>query len=85
MRLRQPLTDRQTRGLLNTWSNWFHAFYTEVEEEGSLVKSQPIFREAIRRWSQFAMRQHRISSVDILNWLGSQDARDLMDTFECGA
>jgi hypothetical protein len=82
---KHPLTERLSQSLWTTWTNWFHAFYAEVEEEGHFVKSSTIFHEAYRRWTLFAMRQHRISSADVMNWLGSNDSQALLDAFQCSA
>jgi len=56
----------------SSWSTWYAAFVSEVEDEG--VRGTRRFSDADDRWTTFAARMFRCEEAQVRRWLASTPA-----------
>lgn len=71
-----PVTPSQTQ-FWSQWTNWYHAFVSEVTDEYPSLPIAERRAQATSRWVSYTAKQFRCSEPQVRAWLRTANQKDL--------
>jgi hypothetical protein len=63
------------------WTNWYHAFLSEVTDEYPSLPIAERRSQATSRWVSYAAKQLRCSEPQVRGWLRTADQKELASAY----
>jgi len=63
------------------WTNWYHAFLSEVTDEYPSLPIAERRSQATSRWVTYTAKQLRCSEPQVRSWLRTADQKDLASAY----